>query len=700
MFKRLFLSCALICCITSSALALTKRTFDFVVGKDGDFKAAMTAAASTASSSHRFYIFFPDGNYNVGSLTGNSNQLTTFPTSYVSFVGQSTNNTVLYNANTTEGISVTATLYIYANSIYMQDMTIYNKTNYGQTSTYSATGRYVAIQQQGDKFIYKNVKLLSTQDTYYTKKGSSSLARTYWEDGEIHGTTDFICGDGDVFFNRCTLHELKKSAMTAASTTSDFGYVFDQCTIESDVTGYTLGRSWNYAKTVFLNTTMNVVPIDSGWMSPINYVPKVFAEYNSKNSSGGSVNLSKRKTSYTDKNGGSATLNPILSSSEAANYTISNVLSGTDSWNPEALAAQVSSPVIVQSGSSITWNTDANALCWVVFKNGIYLANVSTNSYDASSLSVGDVITVRAANEMGGLGESSNSLTISDQNATYYSVIATAAPGGSVSQSPTGTSIAEGSALSITATPVSHWNFSAWSGDYTSSDNVLSIASLASNVNVQANFVPTDKFTYQAETGSLKNAVTETKNAGYAGAGYVNFSTGISADSLPVYMDSAGTVTVIITYSNGSGASRSLAVSVNGGTATDVDFAATADWTTWSTVDITLTLPAGASMITFATVNSADGPNLDQIVLNSGMTKVKPKLSKLLAPLMYNAKDKALYFNLPRNDWKALLYSMDGRELVNATAPKSLDLSLFKSGVYMVKVTYPGYSYSRTFRLP
>ena len=35
-------------------------------------------------------------------------------------------------------------------------------------------------------------------------------------------------------------------------------------------------------------------------------------------------------------------------------------------------------------------------------KNGKYLANVTSNSYSASSLSAGDKITVRAANEMGG----------------------------------------------------------------------------------------------------------------------------------------------------------------------------------------------------------------------------------------------------------------------------------------------------------
>ena len=55
---------------------LTKKNFDFIVGIDGDFKAAI--AAANASSAERFYIFFPNGSYDIGSLTGNENQMTTY----------------------------------------------------------------------------------------------------------------------------------------------------------------------------------------------------------------------------------------------------------------------------------------------------------------------------------------------------------------------------------------------------------------------------------------------------------------------------------------------------------------------------------------------------------------------------------------------------------------------------------------------
>gem|GEM_PF-5935866 len=387
--------------------ALTKKKFDFVVGVNGDFKAAMAAASQSASAANRFVIFFPDGEYNIGGLTGNANQMTTFTTSNVSFVGQSEDKTVIYNKSKDEGISITATLYFNkANSIYLQDLSIMNRANYGDPSTYNVTGRHVAVMEQGNQFVYKNVRLLSTQDTYYTKG-----TRTYWEHGQIHGTTDFICGDGDVFFKGVQLYEMKKSAMVAPQTSTNWGYVFDECVIDGDVTDFNLGRSWGTARAVFLRTTMKKLPAAAGWGDPMNSNPKVFAEYKSVTSSGSLIDLGNRRKSYT-KDGVTVNLNPVLSDAEAGKYTVAGVLGGSDNWQPQNLTKQVAAPVLKQEGSKLTWNDDADALGWVIFKNGKYQANVITPSVDAGSVAVGDMVTVRAANAMGGLGAASNAVKV------------------------------------------------------------------------------------------------------------------------------------------------------------------------------------------------------------------------------------------------------------------------------------------------
>jgi pectin methylesterase-like acyl-CoA thioesterase len=381
---------------TQSSSAITRKAFDFVIGTDGDFKAAMAAASKSASSGNRFYIFFPNGEYNIGSLTGNSNQMTTFPTSNVSFIGQSADSTVIFNKSSQEGISITATLYFSnANNLYLQDVTVLNKANYGDPSTYSTTGRHVAIMEQGNDIIYKNVKLLSTQDSYYTKGN-----RTYWENGEIHGTTDFICGGGDIYFYKCLIYTDKNSTITAPATTTSWGYVFMNCTIDGSVSTYKLGRSWsNSPKCVYINTTMKKLPAAAGWGDPMNVVPSLFAEYNSKTASGSAVDLSGRRTTYT-LSGSTVTLKPVLNADEAAKYTIENVM-GT--WKPDLLTVQVSAPVVRREAAALKWDDNDKALCWVIFKDKKYYKCVTTNSCEITSDAQASYV-VRAANAMGGLG--------------------------------------------------------------------------------------------------------------------------------------------------------------------------------------------------------------------------------------------------------------------------------------------------------
>ena len=270
------------------------------MGVDGDFKAAIEkASASGASESNRFILFVPNGEYNITKITGDEHGKTTFSGSNISIIGESADKTIIWNTTDTEGISTTATLYFPSNkNMYMQDITLQNRSSVSSTSA----ARQVALQQNaGDKFIYKNVRLLSGQDTYYTKKG-----RTYWEGGEIDGTVDFICGGGDVFFEGTKLVMTRNGGYITASQNPDtWGYVFNNAIIEVSNSSYNktfyLGRSWGRAKVVFLNTTMRAEPKAEGWGPDMNSAPVIFGEYNSKNGSGGAINTSQRKTYCTEQ---------------------------------------------------------------------------------------------------------------------------------------------------------------------------------------------------------------------------------------------------------------------------------------------------------------------------------------------------------------------------------------------------------------
>ncbi|MEN3323740.1 pectinesterase family protein [Mariniflexile soesokkakense] len=395
---------------------VTKKTYDFIVGVDGNFAAALAAAQAASSSGERFFIFFPDGEYDLGNTTGDATQQTFINIPKVSFIGQSADGVVLFNeplaAN--EGIGTTPTINFQTNSkdIYMQDITLLNKMDYRKGAF---TGRAVALRDQGDRNIYKNVKLLSNQDTFYT--GSN---RIYLENSEIHGTVDFIFGGGDVFFNECDIYLEDRGGnhVTAAATASSWGYVFRDCTIDGfpQTNGtYKLGRPWQSSpKTVFINTVMKVLPANEGW-SEWGAAPSVYAEYNSLTSSGVPLDLSGRRTTYNYTNGGGGTvvLNPVLTPEQAGTYTIENVLSGTDTWQPTLFTEQASVPVLSKSGSTLNWDNNDYVLGWAVFKDNVFVDFVTSNSYTIPGSTSTGVYSLRAANAMGGLGLSSNQVDIS-----------------------------------------------------------------------------------------------------------------------------------------------------------------------------------------------------------------------------------------------------------------------------------------------
>lgn len=408
--------------IKASSYSVTKRKFDFVVGVDGDFKTAMTKAA--ASSASRYYIFVPNGTYDIGSLTGDGNQMTTWEIPNVSLIGQDMDGVTIYNKATSESIGTTATLYFTskANNLYLQDLSLQNK---GTVEAGASAGRFVVVRDDGKKNIFKDVRLLSTQDTYYSRSD-----RTYWETSDIHGTVDFICGFGDVMFNKCDIYleyRTSSNVIAAPATSSDWGYVFKDCTIDGDPINdnkYRLGRPWSGTpKCVYINTTMKLTPATAGWGDPMNVNPTVFAEYNSVDENGNAIDLSGRRTSYT-KDNVTVTLNPVLSASEAAKYTVSNVLSGSDNWAPDNDCKQMSAPRVKISGNTMSWVHNDSALCYFIFKNNVYVTHTTDNTYTIpGSATASDVYTVRSANLMGGLGPASTGVTINaiqESSNTFY----------------------------------------------------------------------------------------------------------------------------------------------------------------------------------------------------------------------------------------------------------------------------------------
>ena len=310
---------------------------------------------------------------------------------------------MLYNDITTEGISTTATIQLNGKNCYIQDITLKNDFDYNGT-----TGRAVVIQDRGDKNIFKNVTMLSFQDTYYSNNNSM---RSYLEDCQINGTVDFICGGGDIVFKRNTLYleDRANNVIVAPAGNTQWGYVFLDCIIDgysSNEGSYYLGRPWqNQPKTAFINTTMKVIPAAAGWTNMSPTAIPYFVEYNSKNSNGTDVNTDSRRTEY---DGGKIDYNPVLTFQEASVYTVENVLKGNDTWLPELATEQEAAPSVSIVDGKLSWADSKYAMLYAVVKNGQVVEFTTDNSYEIPSDVISAEYSVRSANEMGGLGLISN----------------------------------------------------------------------------------------------------------------------------------------------------------------------------------------------------------------------------------------------------------------------------------------------------
>lgn len=292
------------------------------------------------------YILIPDGFYDLGETV-----LTKITGHNIALIGQSMTGTVIQNKPDIkkEGISKTAIFQNRGSNNYFQDLTLRNALDYYAAG---AAGRAVTLQDKGQRTICNRVCMLSYQDTYYSDNDQS---QHYIQDSEIHGTVDFICGDGDVWFERCKIVTEKRTSdgsgrnVIAAPKTSKtpWGYIFNRCTVENIVSNFEYARGWNGTPhCIWLHTTLlspeklNPTRFDYRGM---NTVQNDFKEYGTVDAEGRDITpktnmvtftMSKKKQEgnveiVTEHN---STRETILTDAQAERYTIGNVFGD---WRPD-----------------------------------------------------------------------------------------------------------------------------------------------------------------------------------------------------------------------------------------------------------------------------------------------------------------------------------------------------------------------------
>jgi len=423
---------------TMTRPAVTKGAYDAVVSTAAELAAAITEANNRADKTTRYRIFVKKGTYKLPTGANkhykhtNSDGSVTYwegdlpdPITYVkganiSLIGEDRDATIVTQDITNDadmlfegqfgkvhkyeeiGNSAVLQLESSATGLYFQDITIKSGIN-------DALGRNLAVHDKSSKTIYKNTLLYGYQDTW-TSNNNQGLY--YFEDGAVRGRTDYLCGKGDAYFKGLELRQIAGGYAAVPSTPKAIGWVFKDCVFNGDGSGvdgnYTLGRPWGKGTpvAVFIDTRMNVVPSAVGWNEMSGGWPARFAEYNSHTANGTQVDLSGRKKIFGDNHEN----NPVLSAAEAVEYSDMSKMFGD--WDPTLATEQAPIPAnLSQNGTTLTWDNSDYALLWAVVKDG---AVIDFTTEPTFQISEEGVYAVRAANEMGGLSEMSETVNVTD----------------------------------------------------------------------------------------------------------------------------------------------------------------------------------------------------------------------------------------------------------------------------------------------
>ena len=366
---------------------------------------------NSSKNAERLFIYLPNGTYDLGDAVG-----TTISGHNISIIGQSADNTIIVNEPdySLEGLG-SADLLLndkVSSNLYLQDLTLKNDLDY-----YSANsqGAAAVLNDQGDYTIGKNVRMISHESTYYCM---NNKAQSYWENCDIHGTTDFICGGGDIRFKNSTLSLEPRFTngggtrmIVAPRTLTKFGFVFDNCKVVDLAEGkgdWSFGRTWsNQPIAVYLNTVLDEYAenalVSTRWTEEgrTNTDPLVFGEFNTMDSEG--TNITPETNTIRIK----SSFQTILTASQAAEFSYEKMFSANaeKKWDPAKLTEQVAAPADANYiNGSVTWTAVDGATMYALFMNDKFITLTDETSYNIEVNPDLYRLSIRSANAMGGFG--------------------------------------------------------------------------------------------------------------------------------------------------------------------------------------------------------------------------------------------------------------------------------------------------------
>ncbi|MDE6684248.1 MAG: Ig-like domain-containing protein, partial [Duncaniella sp.] len=387
------------------------RLYDMIVAADGsgDYTSLQAAIdAAPAGAIKPWLIFVKNGNYKEHIDIPKNKP-------FMHIIGQDRDKTVILDDKLCGGdnalhVSVGATVVVNSDDCFFENITLENSYGHEQ----QAGPQALALNTSGDRAIFNNVAMLSYQDTWITT--STSSYRAYVRNSFIEGAVDFIYNSGDLYVENTTLYINRKDGgfIVAPSHAADvkWGYVFNNCTITApgvpSETSVWLGRPWhNSPKTVFLNTRAEVTIPATGWYETMGGLPAIWADWNTTDINGNPVDLSQRRDTYYKTVDGEkvyGTAKNYLTDEEAAEYTVKNVLSGSDNWQPVIKTESCAAPVVTLTDGQLSWDAVPYAICYVITRGDLVVDIIKENTYSLTAIPASDSpYCVQAVNEFGGL---------------------------------------------------------------------------------------------------------------------------------------------------------------------------------------------------------------------------------------------------------------------------------------------------------
>lgn len=201
----------------------------------------------------------------------------------------------------------------------------------------------------------------------------------------------------------------------------------------------------------------------------------------------------------------------------------------------------------------------------------------------------------------------------------------------------------------------------------------------------------------EAETDACAySGILESTNTGFKGASYINVTNEIGASiAFNINVSSAGVAILSFRYANGGANDRLAQLNLNNTLLSSrLSFPVTGAFTTWKTVDLTLSLLKGTNTLKLSSSTAEGLPNIDQIgYVTSGLAKGNCVVTGIV-----EMEEVELYYLYPnpftstitisvKGDFQYSVLNATGQVVETGTAYEQTSIgNQWPSGVYVVKI--------------